>query len=86
MKIFFYTGRNPDNQSGLSWRLWKIERRGRKVHVWWGPVKILRRRITPTATLQTKSWTFPSEERAREEESARIQAQLRQGYERKPRH
>ena len=30
MKTFFYMGRNRQNVSGVSWKIWKIERRGRK--------------------------------------------------------
>ena len=27
MKIFFYMDRNPNNVSGVSWKIWKIERK-----------------------------------------------------------
>ena len=31
MKIFFYMGRNRLTKSGVSWKIWKIKREGRKV-------------------------------------------------------
>jgi hypothetical protein len=51
MKIFFFMDRNPNNKSGVSWKIWKIERSGRAVTVWWGPAVIVRRRPTPEQDL-----------------------------------
>jgi hypothetical protein len=36
VKIFFYMGRNPANKSGVSWKIWKVQRAGRTVTVFWG--------------------------------------------------
>ena len=37
MKTFFYMGRNLQNKSKVSWKIWKIEREGRLVTVQCGP-------------------------------------------------
>ena len=84
MKILFFTGRNPQNQSGVSWKTWRIQRRARTVQVWWGPIKIVKRKIIPAARLQTRSWTFRTEDLARRAEASRIEEKLRHGYQRKP--
>jgi len=82
MKIFYYMGDNHKNRSGVSWKMWKIERSGRMVTVWWGPATIIRRRPTPLNTLQEQSWTFPSEKAAKEDEEDRITEKLAKGYKR----
>jgi hypothetical protein len=82
MKLFFFMDRNPNNKSGVSWKMWKIERIGREVTVWWGPATVVRRRPTPVNTLQSKTWRFRTDERAKEAEQQRIQAKLNKGYKR----
>ena len=84
MKTLFYMGRNLTNQSGVSWKMWRIECKKRKVTVWWGPAHIVQRKIKPRGTLLSKVWTLPSAQAARTFEAARIKQKLRGGYERKP--
>jgi hypothetical protein len=84
MKTFFYMGHNRQNVSGVSWKIWKIERKGRKVTVWWGPATIVHRKPIPTGSLQGMEWTLPSEEKAIEDERLRIEEKLRGGYKRSP--
>ncbi|HEV2801100.1 MAG TPA: hypothetical protein VGW12_11415 [Pyrinomonadaceae bacterium] len=84
MKIFFYFGRNDGNKSGRSMKLWKIERRGCEVKVWWGPTEMVERRPVPTY-LQTKKWELDTEAEAKDCEGRRIREKLDEGYERNPR-
>ena len=84
MKVFYFMGRNKQNKSGVSWKLWKIERKGREVSVWWGAVAVIKRRIVPTGRLQTKCWRFTSEPAALAFEAARIHSKEASGYQRKP--
>ena len=84
MKIFFYTGRNTQNVSGVSWKIWKIERKGRQVQTWWGSVNVDKRQIVPTATLQTQRRTHRTEDSAKANESRRIREKINSGYEKKP--
>jgi hypothetical protein len=85
LKVFFYMGRNPDNKSGVSWKMWKIERNGRVVTTWWGPAHINGRRVTPSRALQSKTVEFSSAGDAKEHERLRVQNKLWVGYERQPR-
>jgi hypothetical protein len=85
MKIFFYMGRNPANKSGVSWKIWKIERDRRKVTMFWGAATLRNRKVTPTGTLKSKIRHFSSEDAAREFEAGRIRSKLRKGYERRTR-
>ena len=85
MKILFFTGRNPKNVSGLSWKIWKIEQKGRAVTAWWGPVDVVGRKITPAARLQSKTWRFRTEALAKEDAGRRLTQKLNRGYEKKPR-
>jgi predicted DNA-binding WGR domain protein len=85
MKVFFFMDRNPNNKSGVSWKIWKIERKGSEVTTWWGPAILVRRRPTAANTLQSKSWRFRKEVQAREEEQQRIREKLSKGYKRTPR-
>jgi predicted DNA-binding WGR domain protein len=82
MKVFFFMDHNRENLSGVSWKLWKINRSGREVTVWWGPATIVRRRPTAASTLQSKTWRFRTEERARQEEERRIHEKVSKGYKR----
>jgi hypothetical protein len=85
MKVFCYMGHNPRNKSGVSWKLWKVERSGRDLTVWWGPATLRRRKPVPANTLQTQSWRCRTEEEARAQERRRIEEKLGKGYERMPR-
>lgn len=85
MKCFFYMGRNDRNKSRVSWKLWKVERRGRKVMAWWGPVKLKNRKVVPSGTLQSYRWIYSSEAAARDGERLRIQEKMNKGYQRTPR-
>jgi hypothetical protein len=51
MKTFLYMGRNDDNVSGMSYKMWKIERTDRDVTVWYGPAIVKSRRPLPLASL-----------------------------------
>jgi hypothetical protein len=85
MKAFFYMGRNANNVSGVSWKIWKIERQDRKVTTFWGPAALKGRRVTAKGKLNFKSLRFRNAELAREYEASRIKSKLSKGYERKPR-
>jgi hypothetical protein len=85
MKIFFFMGRNPKNNSGISWKIWKIERRGRIIRRWWGRAQIVDRRVQPAGKLQPHSKTFGSVEAAAVFEQKLIDSKLRGGYERNTR-
>lgn len=85
MKNFFYMGRNPRTKSGVSWKIWKIERNGRAVTTWWGPAQLHKRRPVPTGVLQSNIVRFPSVAEAVDSERRLIQSKLRKGYERWPR-
>jgi len=84
MKVFFFMGRNPQNVSGVSWKLWRIERRGRSVEVSWGPAVLRRRRVVPVGILGSRVRTFPTLAEARAFELGRIAEKFREGYERRP--
>ena len=45
MKKFFYMKRNPRNISGVSFKIWKIERKGRKVTTWWAPAECTHHKV-----------------------------------------
>ncbi len=77
-------GPNTYNLSGVSWKIWKIEVRGRKVTSKWGAAYLSGRKPTPHY-LQKKTWTFKSVKEAKEFEAKRIARKLAMGYERTPR-
>jgi len=86
MKTLFFTGRNPENQSGVSWKVWKIHRKGRVVETRWGPIKIVRRRIVYSRMLSSKQWPpFPTLKAAETFYERKVREKLRAGYELKPR-
>lgn len=84
MKVFFFTGRNANNLSGMSWKVWKIERRSRSVIAYWGPAVVENRQAVPAGKLQSIKRTFKSEAEAEAFERARIDEKLQKGYERRP--
>jgi hypothetical protein len=85
MKTFFYMGHNSSNLSGVSWKIWKIQRKGRNVTVWWGPAVIEKRKPKPVGKLREKPRQFPTDDKAREFEEQRIKEKLRGGYKSVPR-
>jgi hypothetical protein len=82
VKIFFYMGRNPENKSGVSWKIWKIQRKAKTVTTWWGAAKIHNRKVIAIRALQTKTLPpFPSIEAAAADEAQRIRSKRLKGYE-----
>jgi len=81
MRTFVYMGPNPGNKSGVSWKVWKIERRERKVTVWFGKATVKLHKLVPSNTLSTKSWTFRTDQAAIEAVKRRIQEKEKEGYE-----
>lgn len=85
MKQFMFAGVNLGNKSRTSWKIWKIERKGKVVTAWWEPGRLHKRRLIPVSTanrMRSKTWRFRSEESARDDEQRRIQEKLRNGYQR----
>lgn len=82
MKTYYYFGPNYNNQSRVSFKMWKIVRLKRRVTVMFGAATIDRRKVTPTGTLQTRSWTFRTEAAAKADEERRVAEKLKGGYER----
>lgn len=85
MKAFYYMGKNSQNKTGVSWKIWKIHRSGRTVTTWWGSAEIRRRIVVAKGRLQDKERRFSSLEAAQAHEEQRIASQLCKGYERQPR-
>lgn len=85
MKIFFYMGRNGANKSGVSWKIWKVQRAGRTVTTFWGPATLVNRKVVPVGNLQSKRRPFSSAGGARAFEEHLIQSKLDKGYQRRPR-
>jgi predicted DNA-binding WGR domain protein len=82
MKTFSFMGPNPKVNSGVSWKLWRIERKGRTVTASWGRATVERRRLKTKGKLQNKSWNFRTEAQAIECEAEKIAEKLRGGYKR----
>jgi len=85
MKTFFFMGRNSNNKSGVSWKIWRIDCKGRKVTTWWGPAAVVKRRVKPKGVLQSKSRKFQDAATAKQFARVRTKNKLTKGYERKPR-
>jgi predicted DNA-binding WGR domain protein len=85
MKVFFYMGRNSQTKSGVSWKIWKIQRTGRNVTTWWGAAELRNRGVVAKGRLQGKEIPFSSLEEAQAHEQRRIKSKLRKGYEPQPR-
>jgi hypothetical protein len=79
MKIFFYTGRNPNNKSGVSWKIWKIERKAKTVTTWWWPAEIRNRRVVFAAKHQNKANQFGSVQTALDHERKLIASKVKKG-------
>ena len=84
MKIFFYMGRNLENKSGVSWKIWKIERIGFNVKTYWARAILVRRRVIPVGNFQSKTRKFRSINTASAFEAERIRVKIQKGYERQP--
>lgn len=85
MKILYFMGRNPENRSGVSWKIWKIARYGRVVEVRWGPATLRNRRPVMVGVGTTRRWSFTSEAMAIKSEAARLREKLQKGYQRRSR-
>ena len=81
MKTFFFVGRNPENDCGMSWKIWKIRRVGRTVETFWGAGTKEKHRLVPVGKLQSRRWSFRSETKAIACYQERISEKLRKGYE-----
>lgn len=82
MKSFLYTGPNSGNQSGVSWKIWKIERKGNRVIRRWSPLTVVKRKALPVSLLQRNERRFSSEDAAKKFEHELIQNKLAKGYKR----
>ena len=87
MKIFYFMGRNPLNRSGVSWKVWKIERKARTVTVWYGPVVLKNRKPVPAHRRLTEvsPKTFRSVAEAKAHEEKMIDSKEAKGYQRRTR-
>lgn len=86
LKTLFFTGRNPANVSGVSWKVWKIKREGRVVETRWGPIKIIGRRIVYARALSSKRLpAFPTLKAAEAFYERKVREKLRSGYQLQPR-
>lgn len=85
MKTFFYMKPNPENQSGVSYKIWMIERKGRIVTTSWAPAECFGRRLYPAHDPQSHAVRFRTEREAIDDEQRRVRSKLAKGYDRKPR-
>ena len=85
MKILFYMGRNEATKSGVSWKIWKIERKARTVNIFWGRAVVEKRKVVPAQRLQNKSIVFQTYQAAEESVEKRIKSKIARGYERRTR-
>lgn len=87
MRKYFFVGPNKRLKSGMSIKVWKIERRNRRVQVWWGRARldVSRRRVRSKGKLTTKWWDFPNYSAAEDQMWTRIRSKVRGGYKRNPR-
>ena len=84
MRIFFYTGRQDGNVSGMSSKIWKIDLRGRTLIIQWGATNLKNRRVEPVYLVERRR-VYPSIQAAKESMDRRIRAKLGKGYAVKPR-
>jgi hypothetical protein len=85
MTTLFFLGRNPNNLSGVSWKIWRVHRTGKVVKAEWGPADLQARQVRFAGASQAKEWKFRSESAAEADLTRRVREKLREGYERKPR-
>ena len=76
----YFTGPNPKNQSGVSWKLWRIRRAGRVIVISWGPAKIVKRRPVFIYEQKAAPYKFPTIAAAQAFRSKCLNAKLRAGY------
>jgi len=84
MKVFFYMGRNPANRSGVSWKIWKVTRKGQSVTTIWGPAVLKNRKVVSVYKAK-KTRFLSSPKKAIAYEATLIRAKLAKGYERRTR-
>jgi predicted DNA-binding WGR domain protein len=68
----------------MSWKMWKIERKGKVVTVYWGPMERVKHRIKPVGKLQKKQWRCSSEAVAKLQKERRIAEKRSKGYQQIP--
>jgi predicted DNA-binding WGR domain protein len=85
MKILFFMGRNSRNRSGVSWKIWKIGRKGRVVTVSWGPALLKRRKPVLARSAGVLDYRFGSLDDAERFETKKINEKLSKGYQRRTR-
>ena len=85
MRILYYMGRNSANKTGVSWKIWKIERKSRTVFRYWGSAVVEKRKVVPKGKLQLKKILLPSVTEAEVFVKGCIQKKLAKGYERRTR-
>ena len=78
-------GRNPNVLSGVSWKIYKLHRKGTAVTMWWGPAKLVKRKVKERDTLQHQTKWFPSEAAAIDFEKKQVASKIARGYERRTR-
>lgn len=81
MPTFFFMGKNDANVSKVSWKLWRLQRRNRTVIASWGRAIVVKRVVQPGGKLQSKIWTFRSENAAKAFEQVRTNEKIQEGYE-----
>ena len=83
VKTFLFMGPNLLTKSRVSWKIWKIERKGKSVSTYWAPAMLDGRRpLKVGAVFNTKTRRFKSEDVAKAFEEQRIKVKLRKGYKR----
>src|SRR4051794_22252689 len=89
MRIFSFFGPNRKVLDGMSCKMYKIERTGRRVTAYWGPAvwdRKLRRPKPATKTcLQQAVWPFHSDAQAEHFLRRNIATKLAKGYKQNPR-
>jgi hypothetical protein len=85
MKILFFMGRNSSNRSGVSWKIWKIGRKGRVVTVSWGPARLHDRKPVLASSARVLEYRFASLEEARKFEAKKLNEKGNKGYQRRTR-
>ena len=87
MRKFYYMKPNPDPRiiSRASYKIWMIERKGRKVTTWWAPAECTGRKVYPARTLRKHALRFRSEQDAIDHEKQRVQSKITKGYDPFPR-
>jgi len=84
-KVLYYTGNNPRNKSGMSSKVWSIQRDGQTVTTLWGSVNLTNLRLVRRGNLSSKERLFDSVEEARTFMQQRIARKVQKGYVPKPR-